>query len=416
MYIDSVVEWKLLASLFRENGEKILPRVSDVLFTDERSYVFEAIKKAVIKYPKLTYDGLRLCLGGDLPGELTAVPASTDAYALLDECIRLATKRELDSKARELSALAKEFNPKPEKISAIFKKSPHITQHDSLLTHAAGELLQETLAKIEGSYKFADTGLPFLNVRMGGEYQPGKLIIFAADAGHGKTTIIANSALRMVYDVDTDTPKVEPVISLTFSLEMSKKDLLIKWAADLLNIDSKHIQSGTLTHRQLEQIEKVASVLQKLPIYVIDNGQIPLFEMIQEIRDHVKRYNVRVVFVDHLQIVNHYNKGMLDDLGEIAQALRDLAKELGITVVLLSQVNRDGEGINCIYGSSIPGKIADVIMRIEIGPQEGISDGRSVLMSFVKNRLGPTGNTSVLFHGAFQRFVSASASYYDNEE
>lgn len=407
-YMDSTAEWKLLGTAFNEEyGEKLLPKFSEKLFTEERKYISNAMKQAYLKYGRLTYDGLKLILNGDIPGELFSIPNNVDPLAMLDECARLATKRELYERAQEMISLSKEYNPSFEQIHQVFSNTPVVVEYDSLLTGAASKFLTNLSKKKNKQYEFVDTGLPFLNVRLGGEYRPGTLIVIPADAGSGKTTLVSNSVVRMVYDVDARKVKERPNKSLTFSLEMSKDDLFTKWAADLNDIDSRNIQSGKVTDEEMQAIEDTVILLQQLPIYVIDQSTITLFEIAKAIRDHVKQYKVKVIFIDHLHVINHHTGNDVKDLGEIAQTLRNLAQELGVCVVLLSRANKNGEGIDSIFGSSLVGSIADVVVCIELRAGEGIGT-KEALLNFCKNRLGPTGITTILFVGAFQRFMGPS--------
>ena len=153
--------------------------------------------------------------------------------------------------------------------------------------------------------------------------------------------------------------------SLFFSLEMSKADLLLKMAGDELSMDTQAIASGDFQRILDEQeddlyeteddvmraIEDKMVELQRLPMYIIDDGRITMAQMVYQIRKHVHKYGVRVVAIDYLQIINHSPTGNKNsDLGNAAQILKEVAKRENISIVVLSQIN-DKEGVDIIRDS-----------------------------------------------------------------
>lgn len=412
VYYDETTEWRLLAALLEKRNVDFLHRMTPLLFTEDRIRVFTAMQNAFQAYGVLDLEGLQYYLNGELPGELLASQGA-NIRSTFDEAARLATKRVAKEKAEAFERIARQFNPNDNDIAQALTFTSVTSAEDSSLTSGAVEFLGNLHAKRSKTYRFASTGLPWLDVRMGGEWKPRSFVVIAAPPGGGKTTLLANSMLYMSKQVNKETGEPDPTHSLFFSLEMAKEDLFVKWAADLLNIDSKHIASGRITDEQASQVENVISELQALPMYVIDNSKITLFKMVKEVREHVAQKGVRVVFIDYIQIVNHSpSNNTNSDLGEVAETMKALAKELNITIVALSQLNRTGQGLDGIRDSGEIAQVADVVVKL--APESESGDLRTIEVDFLKNRFGPIGKTSVLFYGPFQRFQGMSEEVYNN--
>jgi len=130
--------------------------------------------------------------------------------------------------------------------------------------------------------------------------------------------------------------------------------------------------------------------------------------MVYEIRRHVQKYGVRVVCIDYMQLINHHPTGNdNNDLGDVAIALKDLAKRENITIILLSQVNRTGEGLDAIRDSGEVQAVADVVIQLipDIDPLTTTGGLTNIIFAWWKNRFGPANKKAILlFNGAYQRF------------
>lgn len=412
VFVDEVAEWELLAGLLHKSGINLLHSMTKNLFLEERVLVFEAMRQAYQEYGYIDIMGVAHFMNGEVPGELLAAKG-TNIQSAYDTCARLATKRAARDKAEEFERIAQMFNPSDADILKALQFQSVRASEDSSLTSGAVKFLGDLAAKRSKNYRFAKTGLPWLDIKMHGEWKPKSLVVIAAPPGAGKTTLVANSMLYMSKTVNTETGELDPTPSLFISLEMNKEDLYIKWAADLLNIDSKDISRGAITDEEHKNIERVVEELQNSPIRVIDSPRISLFKMVSEIRQHVVQYGTRVVFLDYIQIVNHSPTGNTNsDLGEVAETLKAIAKELNITVVALSQLNRGGQGLDRIRDSGEIAQVADVVILLE--PESESGGIATVTVDFLKNRFGPVGKTAVLFYGPFQRFQGMSEEVYAN--
>lgn len=406
IFADAATEWRALGALLDEKNIDWMNRISPGLFTADRVDVFHAMQNAYVSHGEITYEGIKAHNNGKVPGQISAAQGG-NIRAITGELVRLAKKRQAARVAATLKALANEPDPAIEAIQSALIFDPILAEEDSSLSPGAQELLADLHLKQTGEYKYAKSGLSFIDNSLGGEWKPRAAVLIAAAPGSGKTTLVAQSMLEMArgyYNETTGEHIVTP--SLFFSLEMAKSDLMIKWLGNELEIDTRHIQSGKLTKEQFTTIEDKVVEIQSLPMYVIDNGELTLGQFVYEIKKHLNRFGTKVVFIDYLQIVNHKPTGQPNfDLGEFTEAMKALAKREQITIVILSQITDGNNGTFRARGSGDVGSIVDAMFEMGLDTGELLPPGyKSVIVNRLKNRFGPTGTIPVYFNGPYQRF------------
>lgn len=419
VFLDVNTEWRTLNKLLDVRYRDYINRLAPTLFTGDRAEVFRAMQLTFIEYGTISYEGIHKHLAGNVPGQLTAATQG-DILALVDQLLRLAKKRQIKVSAHILEQLSKEYDPDEEAIRKAIDFDPIMAEEDSTLHVGVQSFMGNLHAKISGVYTFARTGFKFLDRNMGGEWKPKGLILLAGGVGSGKTTLWVNSAKAMAKGiVNPRTGILEQTASLFISLEMSREDLLMKMVANELNIDSGKILSADLEDEEytvaenIDRIERKMVELQQLPMYIIDNGRLTLAQMVYEIRKHINKHGVRVVAIDYLQIVNHHPTGNDNhDLGEFAEAMKQLAKRENITIILLSQVNRGGEGINSIRDSGEVQAIVDVALKLTPEDEDAMTNTgpkRGFNAEWLKNRYGAAGRkVPLLLNGPCHRFEEGS--------
>lgn len=396
MYTDITAEWRLLSTLV--DSPEVMHSITKQIFTDERQEILEAMRSAYIKYGELTYEGLRIALKGNIPSELTSGVVANQR-ALIDELVLVARRRQLLEASRELEFQSKKFEPDEPTIMQALSFEPLAPTADSSLTPGAQRMLGDLFRKANGQHQFVHTGVKFLDSMMGGEWMPKTLTILMAKPGTGKTALVGQSMLEMAQKYN--------IPSLLLSLEMAKEQLVLRWVSSMLEIDSANLLIGRITKEERQRVEDAVIKLQQLPIHVIDTPTIKLDQIKKEIKDFALRGG-KVVFLDYIQIVNHFNTGLRNyDLGEVAQALKESAKEHNIAVVALSQMNKGKEGgLDSVRDSGEISQIADTV--IELAPIDEFVDDtgmRGISIKFHKNRNGRLGTSSAVFNGAFQKFI-----------
>ena len=397
MFQDEAAEWRLLTSFLQ--SPEVMHNVSATIFTDEREHFFKALKDAYVRYGELSFEVLRIAFSGQIPPELL-VPSVASSRALLEELSRVARRRQLQVAANVLAGEASKYEPDEQRITKVLNFEPVTPLHDSTLVPGAQRMLGDLGKKIDGTYAFTRTGIRFLDALLGGEWLPKTLNIIMAKPGTGKTALVGQSMLEMARQYGTR--------SLFFSLEMSKEQLISRWVAYMLALDATSIQFGRIDRSTAARIEEAVIYLQTLPMFVIDDPTVTLDLIRKEIAG-AARNGCRVVFLDYLQIVRHHQHGNRNqDLGEVAVTLKEIAKEHNLAVVLLSQMNKGGEGLDAIRDSGEVSQVADTVS--EMSPIDEFPDtqgNRAVNLRFHKNRNGKLAVSTVIFHGPTQKFTSS---------
>ncbi|MFS8037706.1 replicative DNA helicase [Xanthobacter sp. AM11] len=192
----------------------------------------------------------------------------------------------------------------------------------------------------------ATTGLSDLD-QMIGRLQGGRLIIVAGRPGMGKTIVGANIA-RATAQAGNGC--------LLFSLEMPDEEINARLAADQAftsktagpPITAKMISEGTLAPAQIKRVEEAAEAASHLPLIIDTSAGLSVSEILAKTRNRAdemraRGVTLRVVIVDYLKFVrasDRYRGQRVYEVGEITAGLKAMAKDLGVAVVLLCQLNR----------------------------------------------------------------------------
>jgi len=178
------------------------------------------------------------------------------------------------------------------------------------------------------------TGFPELDVVTGG-FVPSDLIIVAGRPSWGKT---AFSMTTMMHIARAGIP------CAVFSYEMSKLQTSQRFISQMSGVPLQRVKSAVgLTQEQLDKITSAVSELSTLPLYVDSNAFGDIYYLVSAIRGYVARYEVKVIYIDYLQIIPTLTDELTNEFGKITRALKTLATALGITIVLVSQLNRNLE-------------------------------------------------------------------------
>jgi replicative DNA helicase len=251
--------------------------------------------------------------------------------------------------------------------------------------------------------------------------QKSDLIILAARPSMGKTSIGVNIAK---HQASNDIPVA------IFSLEQPSRQLFDRMLADMTNIDSMRFHRGRFKAEELAIINNAQSKLWQLPIYIDDKGSLTVDEICARARRYKKRHGIRVFYIDHLQLTyagRDFKRSRNDELGYITSRLKGLAKDLDVTVVCLSQLNRQLESrpnphkrprLSDLRDSGNIEQDADIvsfIYRPEVyGDKDSMKwDGFTELI-IAKHRNGPTGTVELTWQKQFTRFRESTTTYGDN--
>lgn len=239
-------------------------------------------------------------------------------------------------------------------------------------------------------------------------FQDSNLIIVAARPGIGKTAFMLNIAQHVA--VKENLP-----IGM-FSLEMSQEELGDRLLVMQAGIDAWRLKTGKLQDEDLDKLQDAMGVLAEAPIYIDDTPGISLMEMRTKARRLQMEHGLRLLLVDYLQLVNpgRSMESRVQEVSMVSQAMKNLARELRIPVIVASQLNRQVEArgtkkpqLADLRESGSIEQDADVVMflyRPEEAKDLAPGDKIPTTLSIDKHRNGALREVPFMFNGAMQQF------------
>lgn len=193
------------------------------------------------------------------------------------------------------------------------------------------------------------TGLEALNSKMGGLHK-SDLIIVAGRPGMGKSALGTNMAFaaaqRFLRDMEDG---IEPAKSAgapaaLFSLEMSADQLATRILSEQSGITSENLRTGRISREEFRELARAAAELESLPLYIDDTPGLTIAALRTRARRLKRQKNIGLVVVDYLQLLQGTGKNgsenRVQEISEISRGLKQLAKELDVPVIGLSQLSR----------------------------------------------------------------------------
>ena len=206
--------------------------------------------------------------------------------------------------------------------------------HISPIIHEAISLMHEAAKRTDG-LSGLQSGFTALDKITSG-WQNSDLIIIAARPGMGKTAFVLSMAKNMAVNYNI------PVA--VFSLEMSNVQLVNRLIVNVAELSGDKIRTGNLAEYEWIQLDSKINSLYEAPIYIDDTPGLSILELRTKARRLVKEHKVKCVIVDYLQLMNAgekaYGSNREGEVRVISGSLKNLAKELNIPVIALSQLNR----------------------------------------------------------------------------
>ncbi len=263
------------------------------------------------------------------------------------------------------------------------------------------EELQKTGAGLRG----VETGFTDIDNLLSG-LQASNLIILAARPGQGKTAFVINIAQHVGI--------VNKLPVGVFSLEMSKEELVDRLLVSQSDIDAWKLKTGRLAESDYDKLSVAMGQLAEAPIFIDDTPGLSVPEMRTKARRLQSEHNLKLLIVDYLQLANPGKKfeNRVNEVSYISQSLKNMARELKIPVIGVSQLSRAveqrGGGKPQLADLRESGAIeqdADVVMFLYSGDEEFTSQ-RIVNVLVAKHRNGPVGEKELLFRGDRIRFYN----------
>ena len=193
------------------------------------------------------------------------------------------------------------------------------------------------------------TGLDGINAKVGGLHR-SDLLILAGRPGMGKSSLATNMAFaaaqRFVRDQEDgiDPAKSAGAPVAIFSLEMSADQLATRILSEESGISSENLRMGKISQQEFRQLARAAADLQTLPLYIDDTPGLTIAALRTRARRLKRQKGIGMVVIDYLQLLQGSGRSSSDnrvqEISEISRGLKQLAKELDVPVLALSQLSR----------------------------------------------------------------------------
>ncbi|EDZ60529.1 replicative DNA helicase [Candidatus Pelagibacter sp. HTCC7211] len=210
------------------------------------------------------------------------------------------------------------------------------------------EAMKQTIEMASAAYKNEEgivgvpTGLRDLDDKLGGLHQ-SDLIIIAGRPSMGKTSLATNIAFNAAQKLQ-DSGKKSSIAF--FSLEMSSEQLSTRIISEQARISSNDIRRGRISDEQFDKFLETSKNIAELPLYIDETPAISIAAMSNRARRIKRLFGLDMIVVDYIQLMRGttYNKdGRVQEISQITQGLKAIAKELSVPVVALSQLSRQVE-------------------------------------------------------------------------
>ena len=191
----------------------------------------------------------------------------------------------------------------------------------------------EIASKMKGNVTGIPTGFIDLDYKTAG-FQPSDLILVAARPSMGKTAFVLNIAQHMAFK--------ENVTVAIFSLEMSKEQLVNRLLSLESRVDSQSIRTGNLSDEDWAKLIEGAGVIGNSNLIIDDTAGISITELRSKCRKFKLEHNLGIIIIDYLQLMtgSKRSESRQQEISEISRSLKEIARELNVPVVALSQLSR----------------------------------------------------------------------------
>ena len=273
------------------------------------------------------------------------------------------------------------------------------------------------------------TGLTDLDEKLGGLHK-SDLVIIAGRPSMGKTALATNIAYHAAKNIQLKGTKSSVAF---FSLEMSSEQLSTRILSEQSRIKSNDIRRGKATEEELSRYIETSRDIYELPLYIDETPAIAISTLSNRARRIKRKNGLSLIVVDYIQLMrtnSKRNDGRVQEISEITQGLKALAKELSVPVLALSQLSRAVEQrddkkpqLADLRESGSIEQDADVVLFVfreeyyeekkqpKLGSiehaewQSKMSDIAGLAEILIgKQRHGPTGNIQVEFEGMYTKF------------
>lgn len=369
---------------------------------------------------------------------------------------------------RELIGLGRDISAKAAKVDLASEPREQITEAEQRL-YKLGEqgvaergftsflkAVTEAVNSANAAYQRGgglagiSTGLIDLDKKLGGLHE-SDLLILAGRPSMGKTSLATNIAFNVAKAYkrgrkpDGSEGAIEGGVVGFFSLEMSAEQLAARILSEASEVPSEQIRRGDMTENEFRRFVEAAKQLESCPLYIDDTPALPISQVAARARRLKRTHGLDVLMVDYLQLLKGSSKSgenRVQEVSEITQGLKAIAKELNIPVIALSQLSRTVESrddkrpqLSDLRESGSIEQDADAVMFVyrdeyyheRLKPAEDdprfmewldkmnrIHGKAEVIIG--KQRHGPIGTVELSFEGRFTRFGNLAKQWQGEDQ
>jgi replicative DNA helicase len=244
----------------------------------------------------------------------------------------------------------------------------------------------------------------------------GEMIVVAARPSMGKTSLAMNIAEHVAIQ--------EKVPVGVFSLEMTSESLVLRMLCSCSRVNLRSVREGFLVERDFPKITDAAGRLANAPLFIDDSSGLSILQLRAKARRMFQQYGIKLFIIDYLQLLHSTARraeNRQQEIADISNGIKSLAKELNVPVIVLSQLNRELEKdkdrkprLSDLRESGAIEQDADVVCLLykpsrddeEAAGEE--SEAMPVNLLIAKQRNGPTGDVHLTFLKQYTRFESAA--------
>jgi replicative DNA helicase len=287
------------------------------------------------------------------------------------------------------------------------------------------ELVNKAISKIEeyhtnqGMLTGIATGFVDFDKMTTGLHE-GEMVVIAARPSVGKTSLAMNIAEHVALELKVPVG--------VFSLEMTADQLVLRMLCSRSRVNLRSIRDGFLAERDFPKLTGTAGKMAGAPLFIDDSAGLSILQLRAKARRMWQQYGIKLFVIDYLQLLHSTSRraeNRQQEISEISGGLKSLAKELGVPVIVLSQLNRElekrGPGerprLSDLRESGAIEQDADLVGLLyretknkdgEEEVNEVEQDAIPVKLFIAKQRNGPTGDVDLTFLKGYTRFESAA--------
>ena len=368
----------------------------------------------------------------------TVIPSSANIEFYVDQVLDYSLRRALLRVASGIGVLAyDESKESPEILNEVERDIFKLSDDRQAFSYSKiNTVMKKTIEKISDAYdqKKMITGVPsgfdILDEWTCG-FQPSDFIIIGARPSVGKTAFALNMAAHIAFKLKIPTA--------FFTLEMSDVALTQRLISAEGGIDGTKLKSGYFSKNDFHKIIHIAGKIAEAPFYIVDmpNMQLPVLRSQSRRLRSKEGPGVEIIFIDYLGLITHGGDSKMpqhQQYSEISRALKSLARELEIPIVVLCQLNREAERAGSssqeptlanLRDSGSIEQDADIVMFLHKErlkkPKEGeedkasLDDGISTKLIVAKHRNGRTGVIDLKLRAKYTQFITDQKKSAESE-